>query len=116
MLDDMGAPKPSAIARGLGVSERTVQRWLAKESAPRPVMLALYWVTRWGRADVDCRATNDAITMASVVRVLETENRNLRAALETVVSLREHGSANDPVTVDFEPLRTRRFGSLDRLK
>ena len=107
--------QPAAIARALDVSERTVELWLAKENAPRSVTLALYWITWWGRSDVDCRATNDAITTARVVRILETENRNLRAALETVVARREHGSANDPVTVDFEPLRTRRFGSLDRL-
>ena len=109
MIEDIGAPKSAVIARSLGVSARSVERWSAAEAAPRPVMLALYWITRWGRSDVDCRAANDATTMANVVRLLESENRSLRAALAAVVALREHGSANDPVTVDFEPLRTRRF-------
>lgn len=39
---------PEACARALGVSARSVYRWQAAGAAPRPVALALYWLTPAG--------------------------------------------------------------------
>lgn len=39
---------PEAAARALGVSVRSVYRWQAAGTAPRPVALALWWLTPAG--------------------------------------------------------------------
>ena len=47
LLADQMAP-PKRIARHLGVSLRSLQRWRASGNAPRAVYLALWFETRWG--------------------------------------------------------------------
>lgn len=54
MLDDIGRPSDLDLSRRLGVHPRTVRRWRRADAAPRPVLLALFWVTRWGVDAVDC--------------------------------------------------------------
>lgn len=73
ILDDLGRPPAHRVARTLGVSERTVYRWNYGARPPRMALLALYWLTRWGRSEVDTRATNDAILAVSYVRPLLRE-------------------------------------------
>ena len=46
------------VARHLGLSEATIRRYQRLGQAPRPVMLALFWETRWGRSAADCEAAN----------------------------------------------------------
>lgn len=53
MVDDIGNPHPRDLARALGVSTRTVYHWLKHDNAPRPVLLSLFWVTRWGHQWLD---------------------------------------------------------------
>jgi len=60
ILDDISNPSAAAIGRALGVSARTVQRWIVAESAPRVACLALFPLTRWGRSESDCAAHNAA--------------------------------------------------------
>ena len=43
--------------------------------------LALFWLTRWGRSEVDCRATNDAMTAVALARSLNEERAALRSQL-----------------------------------
>ena len=64
--------------------------------APRPVMLALFWITRWGHHAVHCDAHNDAVTQAQIARNREDENRRLKAQLDLVGRIADFGSANDP--------------------
>lgn len=97
MLDDMGRPAPAHVARALGVSVRSVRRWMAADAAPRPVMLALFWVTRWGLSAVDAQATNDARLHAGMSASLRREVDELRAQLLHVLSLCEAGAANAPL-------------------
>ena len=61
MLADIGNPTTREVARALDVTERTVRRWLSHGTAPRPVMLALFWVTSWGLSATDCE-TSTAVT------------------------------------------------------
>lgn len=44
------------IARHLDIHERTLQRYEATDSAPRAVLLALFWESSWGRMAADAEA------------------------------------------------------------
>lgn len=84
ILDDLGRPPPERVAKVLGVGRSTVFRWTAEGRAPRMACLALFWLTRWGHSEVDCRATNDAMLAVSLARSLHEERTKLRAELEEV--------------------------------
>lgn len=101
ILADLGNPAPAALASALGVSLATVRRWLREDRAPRPVMLTLFWLTRWGISRVDAEAVNAARLHAGRVLALEHENRRLRRELARVVSIGDFGSANDPAVERF---------------
>lgn len=58
MLEDLGRPRPAEVAKMLGVHPRTVYHWIAKDDAPRPALLALFWVTRWGLQWTDAEVYN----------------------------------------------------------
>ena len=94
ILQDLGHPTPRAVAQFVGVGHRTVRRWVAAGSAPRPVMLALYWLTRWGRSQVDCQATNNARQAWAELQaarsvLLATEKQNAH-----LLRVGEFGAAN----------------------
>lgn len=60
MVHDIGNPSPRDLARALGVSTRTVYHWLKHDTAPRPVLLSLFWVTKWGQQWLDADLYNEA--------------------------------------------------------
>ena len=97
VLDDLGRPPAHRIARTLGVSERTVYRWNHGGRPPRMALLALFWLTRWGRSEVDTRATNDAILAVSYLRSLKDRVRELEVDLAHVLALSDTGAANGPL-------------------
>jgi hypothetical protein len=70
MLDDLGGRDVEQIAKHLEVSTRTVKRWRSKDHAPRAVLLAFFWETRWGRLTINCAAENDAKMYAGYARCL----------------------------------------------
>lgn len=94
ILDDLGNPRPEAIGRALGVTPRTVRRWIADDQAPRPAVLALFWVTRWGLGTVDAEATNAARLYAAQAGALQRQADGLRAELARVLALADTGAAN----------------------
>lgn len=103
ILDDIGQPAPAAVARALGVSPATVARWMRLDDAPRPALLALFWLTRWGMSIVDCEAVNAATMHAQQARGLTDELRRVREQIERLVQLGDFGSANEPLLrPDFE--------------
>lgn len=57
LLADVRVPRKD-LARHLGVNERTIRAWVAAGTAPRPVLLALYWETRWGQDNAIADAHN----------------------------------------------------------
>ena len=66
------------LARHLGVSLRSLQRWEAQQAAPRPVMLATFWETRWGRDAADNEAARAADVHRLHAMALAKENAALR--------------------------------------
>ena len=96
ILQDLGEPTPAAIAAALGAPERSVRRWIATGHAPRPAMLALFWLTRWGMSIVDCEAGRLADMHAALARSRLAEVDELRAVLSRVLRLADLGAANDP--------------------
>ena len=97
MLDDLGRPQLKRLAKLLDVHPRTLRRWIDRDHAPRPVLLALYWLTSWGRQDVHLSAHNDAKFYAGYVRCLNDEVRALRRELARLLALGHFDSANDPL-------------------
>jgi hypothetical protein len=81
LLDDIGRPHPSSLAAALDVDVRTVRRWLKADTAPRPVLLALYWLTRWGCSDIDAELHNRAATFALLADAQSRELTRIRLEL-----------------------------------
>lgn len=89
---------PADIGRALGVSERTVWRWLAAGEAPRPAALALFWVTPWGWSQIDSEARHRLATAAALVQSLRDELTAERAQCARLLAMGYGaGSANVPV-------------------
>jgi hypothetical protein len=96
MLDDIPATRPQ-IARHLGISNRTLLRYVKENQAPRPVMLSLFWETRWGRSAADCEASNYMAINYRLLKGLERANASLLAqvaTLELLCSRGPSGAAN----------------------
>lgn len=100
--DDLGRPPAKRIARVLGIGERSVYRYHRNGHAPRVVLLALFWLTRWGRSAVHTQATNDALMAVSLVRGLERRIGELSAQVSHLERLGGHGTANEPL-IDGTP-------------
>ncbi len=96
LLRDLGDPKPAAVARALGVSERTCWRWVADDEAPRAALLALFWLTSWGWSEVEAEARHTLTTAHALSDALQRENTALRAEIGRLQALGDFGSANDP--------------------
>lgn len=100
LLDDVPA-RPAQVARHLGLTLRTLERYRAAEQAPRAVMLALFWESRWGVSLADTVAFNGARLALQQVQCLERENAMLRGRIARLERLGQFGSANDPVLSAF---------------
>lgn len=99
MLDDIPATTEQ-IAKLLGLTPATIERYRREGQAPRPVMLALFWETKWGRATADCEAVNWAASSHQQAQILKRENARLVKQLltmETEISKQKDGAANGPL-------------------
>ena len=86
MLDDIPA-NDKEIAKHLGLSLTTFKKYRRNEQAPRPVMLALFWLTSWGMGTIDAELVNrerfarqalefsrlEVLALRDQVRLLEAE-------------------------------------------
>jgi hypothetical protein len=97
ILDDLLTSDRATIARHLGISLRTLERYIAAGEAPRAVTLALFWETRWGWSIADTGAFNDARFQAQRAAGLERENETLRTRIARLEGLGGFGSANEPM-------------------
>lgn len=70
------------IARHLDITERTLQRYAATDSAPRAVVLALFWETQWGRMAADGEAAEFGRVHYARARGLEQQVDLLRHQVE----------------------------------
>lgn len=95
MLADLGSPSACDLAALLHVHPRTVERWTATDCAPRPALLALFWLTRWGRSAIEAQAVNDAAHAARLARLAQLEADRLRKQNAHLVRVGDFGAAND---------------------
>jgi hypothetical protein len=96
MVEDVGNPTPLQLSIRLGMSERQVRRWYRAESAPLAVLMALFWVSRWGKSLLDAELFNSATINRELVGALRYENEKLRRLASKLGHIGEFGSANDP--------------------
>lgn len=77
-MADLGV-KPCDVAKYLGVTERSVWRWLADGTAPRAVLLALWHVSPVGVETVGIDHGNGLVYQRGYVRSLEAQVARLQA-------------------------------------
>ena len=98
MVDDVPAT-PAQIARHLGITPATLQRYRTTDSAPQAVRLALFFETRWGRSAADAEAHNFGTTHYRHATALQRENAVLHARIVQLERERATGpgqAANTP--------------------
>lgn len=88
VLDDLGWPAAPGVARALGVSRRTIYRWNRRGQAPRAALLALFWMTRWGRSVIHTQAANDAALYFALARSRGEELQRLTVEVASLRALR----------------------------
>lgn len=98
ILRDLGNPHASQIAKHLGVNVRTVYAWKAKNDAPRPALLALFWLSSYGQSALYCDLYNGYRMQKSLTDMLRKENTTLR---EMAAKKAPEGAFSVP----HEPLR-----------
>jgi hypothetical protein len=104
MLRDLETPD-AKVARALGISVRTLARYKARDDAPRAVLIAMYWATRWGREDLNTTLQNEASMYAQYCRCLIDELASVKRELQRALLYGTWDSANAPLRPDFGPLR-----------
>lgn len=109
-VHELGGPRK--VAKFLDVTERTVWRWLAEESAPKMAVLALYWETSYGKSLIDTDQVNEIRLLYQYVNLLQSQ---FTRAKDIVTGLRKlhAGSSNEAVFDElpsFEKLPQNRWG------
>ncbi|HEY0955905.1 MAG TPA: hypothetical protein VGE36_14170 [Roseateles sp.] len=97
MVEDFGHPSCSVIAAALGVHVRTVERWRRDDSAPRAALLALYWITHRGQAELNHDLAYRASIYTAHIQAAKDENERLKRELARVLALGDSGAANLPI-------------------
>jgi hypothetical protein len=110
MLDDLGSPKTEALAKYLGVSVRSVWAWRARDEAPRPAMLALFWETKWGLSMLDAELVNLSRWQGLHINSMAIENKLLKARVDFLNRGGRGGAANAPFYEASRPIQTRLIG------
>ena len=93
LLADQMEPRKN-IARHLGVSLRTLQRYQASGNAPRAIYLALWFESRWGMAALHTQAFNEAQHARAWVASLERECERLRGMIRALENAQGQPAAN----------------------
>lgn len=96
LLCDIFRPSAAELAQAMGVTERTAKRWIAKGEAPKSVMLALFWLTRWGMQWTDADLYNEAQLHFAMNSCQARQIRELKAKLRRMSKIGNFGAANDP--------------------
>jgi hypothetical protein len=97
MIEDIGSPSDQAIGKALGVTARTIKTW-RKTEAPRPVLLALFWVTRWGLSATNAEVYDLSQMHYTTALVQRLEIKRLHGIIEQLQRIGHFGAANDPVS------------------
>jgi len=98
MVDEIRDKKE--LARRIGVTYPLFDKYLEKDSAPRSVMLAVFWETSWGISALHTEYENQMIMLnqmnSALTRALE-ESRRQVDLLEKQLANDVYGAANSPV-------------------
>lgn len=92
LLNDQIEPQKK-VARHLGVSLRTLQRYKARGHAPRAIYLALWFESRWGMSALHERAFNEAQHARAWVASMERECDRLKRVIRMLEKEQEEGAA-----------------------
>lgn len=95
LVADLTNPTAAELARALGVSERTVWRWLA-DGGPQAARLALYWLTPWGWSAHAAEARRRLQDWQALAEARRVQLDALQARFDRLASLGDFGSANAP--------------------
>ena len=98
MLEDMHGTT-AQIAKHLGIRESTLKTYRRTGNAPRSVMLALFWETRWGQSLAHCEAHNAAMYAAQDAKLLRVHIRRMAGVIWRLEQEREKlqpNAANSP--------------------
>jgi len=74
LMADLGHPSCAQIAKALGVSVRTVERW-RRGKTPRVALLSLWWLSREGHSAWDCEMANRTALALMTNKALWDERR-----------------------------------------
>jgi hypothetical protein len=96
LMEDLCNPPADRVARVLGLSRRSIQRYNSSGYAPRCVCLAVFWLTSWGRATVHAQAHNDAVLMVGYVDGLRSQVESLESKVAHLLRVGDFGAANEP--------------------
>lgn len=102
MLADLPATRHQ-VARHLGISTVTLNRYLRANQAPRQIMLALFWETRWGRSVADTEAANWGAVYYRQAKGLEREIQRMAGVIMRLereldsMAIGGDGAANSPI-------------------
>lgn len=104
MLDDIPAT-PDKIAALLGIKPATLAVYRRTGQAPQPVMLALFWETKFGMSAADCEARRHSDTYRDQAKSLERKNAILLMQIKLLedelarMAQESHavGAANGPI-------------------
>jgi hypothetical protein len=99
-----GASDLNLLAKHLGVSPKQITGWKLAGEAPRSVMLALFWETKWGVSVIDCDARTSVKRWYALAQSSEREIASLRARVARLEALGSHGSANSPLWDNDYPI------------
>ncbi|THT98121.1 hypothetical protein E9531_15085 [Lampropedia puyangensis] len=85
------------IARYLGVTLRSIQRYRKTNKAPTAIYRALFWETRYGRSAIHTHAQNEADRWRQYAKALERQIDVLRDQIKLLESMRQDVAANTPI-------------------
>ena len=97
LFDDLLTRNMLTIANHLGVSVKTLERYKRTGDAPRAVMLALFYESRWGYSLLQSEAHNAAQVERQHAQSLARENAMLRLRIARLEAIGGHGAANEPM-------------------
>jgi predicted site-specific integrase-resolvase len=97
LLDDLLTRDLAAIAGHLGISVATLRRYKQAGQAPRAVLLALFYETRWGYSLMETTAHNGRMYAEQETRFARVQIEHLKAQITRLESLGDFGAANAPL-------------------
>ena len=97
LLDDIpGGSNITLVAKHLGHDVESVLLWQQNVNAPRSVLLALFWESRWGMSILDANIYNSSNLAYQTVKSLQRENATLKTRIARLEASDSIGAANSP--------------------